>query len=429
MEYVISLIWTGLQLTGIVLFVAAFLSLKRSRKTCLLALAVTCLLMYGYSNMHINPIIIQMISIGVTACLSLYLFEGSWFIHILLSTTGYIFIAITNTVIVYGTSALLGISAEEFMWRKAFYVTVVTLGMLLDVFLAWLLCCLRGTNRLQKIQGKWLLLTMMFPAVSAMILVSVFFNYQDKEDLPGWAVFTSAVLAIANIGILYIVHTLERATMREQEVMLLTKQMDFQAESITALESSYRHQRKATHEFEHHLQTLQNLMEQKQYEMAKDYLQQLRKDRSLRVFCVHSHHPITDAILNQKYQTAQENEIQMHVQVNDLSHIALPTKMLVVLLSNLLDNAIEACQKLPRGREIHCSILADETLYLSIRNTSPAVKITDEGITTSKSEVREHGYGIPAIRYVLEQLGAEYTFHYSDGWFQFVAEIPSIKSE
>lgn len=119
----------------------------------------------------------------------------------------------------------------------------------------------------------------------------------------------------------------------------------------------------------------------------------------------------------------------MHIQVNDLSHITVPTKMLVVLLSNLLDNAIEACQKLSDGREIHCSILDDEALYISIRNTSPAVKITDDGISTSKSETKEHGYGIPAIRYVLEQLHAEYTFHYSDGWFQFVAEIPPMETE
>ena len=429
MEYIISLFWAGLQLIGIVLFVAAFLPQKRSKKASLLPLIVTWLLMYGYSNMSINQVIIQILSISVTVCLSLCLFDGSWFTHILLSTTGYIFIAITNTIVIYGTSAFLGISVEAFVWRKAFYVTVVTLGMLLDVFLAWLLFCFRGANRLQRIQSKWLLLTIMFPVVSVMILISVFFNYQDNEDLPGQAVFMSAVLAIANIGILYIVNTMEKATMREQEVIVLRKQMDFQAESITALESSYRHQRKVTHEFEHHLQALQNLLEQQEYSTANDYLQQLRKDRSLRMFCVNSHHPIADAILNQKYQTAQENGIQMHIQVNDLSHITVPTKMLVVLLSNLLDNAIEACQKLSDGREIHCSILDDEALYISIRNTSPAVKITDDGISTSKSETKEHGYGIPAIRYVLEQLHAEYTFHYSDGWFQFVAEIPPMETE
>jgi hypothetical protein len=43
---------------------------------------------------------------------------------------------------------------------------------------------------------------------------------------------------------------------------------------------------------------------------------------------------------------------------------------------------------------------------------------------TNKSKKREHGYGLPAIRFILEQLHAEYAFDYSDGWFQFVAEIP-----
>lgn len=425
MEYVISLLWTGLQLIGAVLFVAAFLSKKRDTKSFLVCLAFTWLLMYGYSNMNINQEIKQIISIAVTAFMSIYLFEGSWFTHIFLTTTAYIFIIITNTIVIYGTSALLGISMAAFVWRKTFYVTVVTLGMLLDIFLAWLLFHFRGTNRLYRIESKWLLLMILFPAVSVMILISVFFNYQDSEDLPIQAVFVSVVLTIANISILYVVRTMEKATIQEQEVIVLKKQMDFQAESITALESSYRHQRKVTHEFEHHLQALQNLLEHQEYATANQYLQQLQQDRSQRVFCINSHHPIVDAILNQKYQTAKENAIQVHIQVNDLSCITIPTKMLVVLLSNLLDNAIEACQKLPDGREIHCSMLNEEGLYIAVRNTSPAVKITDNGIPTSKNETKEHGYGIPSIRYVLEQLQAEYSFHYSDGWFQFVAEIPS----
>ena len=44
-------------------------------------------------------------------------------------------------------------------------------------------------------------------------------------------------------------------------------------------------------------------------------------------------------------------------------------------------------------------------------------------ILTTKQNAAEHGYGLPAVKYILNQLGAEYTFAYHDGWFQFVAEI------
>ena len=59
----------------------------------------------------------------------------------------------------------------------------------------------------------------------------------------------------------------------------------------------------------------------------------------------------------------------MRVKVNDLSSVSIQTNELVVLLSNLLDNAIEACLKLEQNREIVCSILKEDSIYISIRNT------------------------------------------------------------
>ena len=63
-------------------------------------------------------------------------------------------------------------------------------------------------------------------------------------------------------------------------------------------------------------------------------------------------------------------------------------------------------------------------MYIAIRNTSLPVEILNGKIATSKRSTSEHGYGIPAIKFVLERLNAEYTFEYDEGWFQFVAEIP-----
>ena len=95
-----------------------------------------------------------------------------------------------------------------------------------------------------------------------------------------------------------------------------------------------------------------------------------------------------------------------------------------MLLSNLLDNAIEACQKLEDDKEIVCSILKEDNMYISIRNTSAPVTILHGEIPTTKQNGAEHGYGLQAVKYILNQFEAEYTFAYYDGWFQFVAEIP-----
>ena len=101
----------------------------------------------------------------------------------------------------------------------------------------------------------------------------------------------------------------------------------------------------------------------------------------------------------------------------------IPTDSLCVVLTNLLDNAIEACRRIDGYREIRCYVLYDDGLYISIRNTSEPVEIVDGKIPTSKQDSLSHGFGLMSVGYVLDQLGVEYTFGYQEGWFHFAAEI------
>ena len=140
---------------------------------------------------------------------------------------------------------------------------------------------------------------------------------------------------------------------------------------------------------------------------------------------MNTHHPIVDVILNEKYRLAKEKDIDIRFQVNDLSALKLPTDKLVVLLTNVLDNAVEGCERVPENRRIDCSLLLEENLYFSVVNSSLPVEIRDgKSIRTSKKPYSEHGYGLPAVRHVLEELHGEFAVEYRDGLFHFAAEIP-----
>lgn len=209
----------------------------------------------------------------------------------------------------------------------------------------------------------------------------------------------------------------------DSDALLLKQHMELQKESMNALEQNYRLQRKSTHEFEHHLQVLGDLLKQGETEAACEYLDKLKKNRSMHIMGVNSRHPVVDVILNQKYQLARESDILVQVQVNDLSGLDIPSDSLVVVLTNLWDNAIEACRRIDGCREIFCSILYDDGLYISIRNTSNPVRITDGKIATSKTDPLSHGFGLMSVCYTLDGIGAEYSYGYDEGWFSFVAEI------
>ena len=377
-----------------------------------------------YTNLGIEQIVKQILTVIFFTWVTAVLYKGNGFLYFILALICYIFIAAIDAIVVNCMCGLLHISYDTFIWRKLSYIIITTADKLIAVFFAWLLYRFREKGDLGELRSKWVQLSTLFPTVSAAMLAVLFYTAPQEEDVSfGVAVF-AGVLMVANIAMLYVIESIEKAMEQEQASRMLRQQISIQTENYSALKENYSTQRRATHEFERHVRVIRDLLDQGEYETAQNYVSQLQNDRALRIFCIASNNPVVDVVLNQKYQVAQENGIKMSVKVNDLSSLSIQANDLVVLLSNLLDNAIEACKKVDSQKEIACSILKEDSIYVSIRNTSLPIEIHHGDIPTTKPNSMEHGYGLQAVKYILEQLGAEYTFAYSNGWFQFVTEIP-----
>lgn len=424
MEYVIGALWSGLELFCCFLFNGAFLSSKETSRNCGYKILLIWLFVCIYTNISINHFVKQILTVVVYTALSTILYQGAYGVHLCLVIICYLFITTIDTIAINGMCYLLGISYNTFVWRKFSYITFTTADKLLAVFIAWIIKHSRKKGNLGKQHNKWIKLSVLFPTVSAAMLTILFYTSPRDGDVPIIIVVFAGILMAANVAMIYVINNIEKVSEQEQDLRLLRQQISIQTENYSALKKNYSLQRKSTHEFERHIQVIRDLLDRKEYESAQDYVRQLQADRTLKVFSISSNNPVIDVVLNQKHQVAQENGIKMCVKVNDLSSITIKANELVVLLSNLLDNAIEACLKLDHSKEIACSVLKEDGIYISIRNTSNPVTIIHGEILTTKQNNTEHGYGLPAVKYILNQLEAEYTLAYHNGWFQFVAEIP-----
>lgn len=425
MAYLLNALWSGMELVFFYFSLSAYLPARKSAKQRVVVFALAWVFTIIYTYFAPGQLIKLILTTSMLFAVSIYINSGKWYLHIFYIAIAWTINGLVDTIALYGVSALMCMSVEEFVWMKLLYVVTVCLSKLFSIFLAWIIYRIRKADGNQAIPRRWLLLTLLFPIVSMVMLAVVFVGFQGKSDLSVGAVIFSFFLAVANVAIIYLIGIMEKNTRQLQENALLHQQMEIQADSIVALERSYRNQRKATHEYKNQLQTIYDLLQNEKVADAKAYIQHLQGMQTTRIFAVNSHHPFVDAILNHKYQTAKEKEIDFQIQVNDLSQISIGTDELVVLLSNLLDNAIEACCRVKGRRAIQCSILLDEMLFLSIRNTSNPVTIMGDTIPTSKTPKEEHGYGLSRIQLIMKQLCAEYTFAYENGWFEFVAEFPS----
>lgn len=428
MEYIVSSIWIVLEMLGLFFACKAFLSQRIENRYTLIYFSIAGALIFSISNFQVLPLDNMYFKKGITFAICFVVssinFRGSWYSRLITISLYYFGLGAMDTIMIYGTTTFLGIAVADLVWKKWLYTVVVTTGKCLLLFTAWVLCYFRRKKGNPNLSGKRLLLVTLFPFVSIVMLYTVFDSYSSQEDLSISAVVFSMILVVANIAIIYLTVSLERATRAEQEVALLNQSMALQTENIQSLEKSYRAQRTATHEFKHQLQVIHDLLENGDGAEAMSYIEQLQINQTSRIFAVSTNHPIVDAILNEKYRAAKKSQIDINYRVNDLSNLTIGTDAIVVLLSNLLDNAIEACQRFPGDKMIECTLLLEDGLFLSIRNTSLPVSIVDGEIKTVKEPPTEHGFGLAGVRRILKQLNGEYAIDYAGNWFQFVAEVP-----
>ena len=144
---------------------------------------------------------------------------------------------------------------------------------------------------------------------------------------------------------------------------------------------------------------------------------------------VNTHHAALDALLNQKALVAKNRKI---LTFSFRSMICLRSKSiwwtLPILISNTLDNAIEACEKLPEeDRQIFVQVLLEEdVLFYSVRNRSLPVNVQPGQLpVTTKIPPALHGYGLQNVQTTLRKYHSLYALTYADGWFGFATDLPN----
>lgn len=423
-RYGIRFVWIFLELLSLCLYADSFLRSRWGKKKRLLCLGGIWVVLSVCTCLEEMNTFLPGIALVLAVSWMLLAFQGGWLRRVMVAVLACSLNAVIDGILCILFSLLLGLRFSNPVWQQLIFYIVLTAAELIHLFAAYLIRRFHMPDAAQFVFGKGLFLALLFPALSLILIVIIFYISHSGVDISGSVILTCGVLAFANVVVLYLLDTAERTNKAGTEVMLLNKQMELQTQSILSLEKSYRAQRKAAHEFRHHLQTLRDLLDQGKLDAAKAYVTTLQDTHSTRVLCVNSHHPIVDAILNQKYQAAAERAIDVQMQINDLSKLAIDPERLVVILTNLLDNAIEACERLPGDRQIRCRIVLGDSLFISVSNTALPVEIRENTIKSSKMPREDHGYGLPSICSILDGLNAEYVFNYENGWFRFATEIP-----
>lgn len=227
-----------------------------------------------------------------------------------------------------------------------------------------------------------------------------------------------------NIALVYLLDKLAKWYKVEMENIKLHEQMRYNMQSLQNATEAYQTQRRLTHDFDNKILTIAQMLQHEQQSDALAYVSTLIECDTRSEAMVSTNHSIVDAVFNQKYRQALNQGVVMLFSINDLAMFPLNSDELVTVLSNLLDNALDACLFCPEQKQriIKVKLLLESNLaMISVINTSLPVNICDNDVATSKVNNIEHGYGLKNVKSILYKNGFDLAMHFEDGWFQFTA--------
>ena len=111
----------------------------------------------------------------------------------------------------------------------------------------------------------------------------------------------------------------------------------------------------------------------------------------------------------------------MQVKIDDLSALPMEDEDVVVVLSNLLDNAIEAASQCAVEKIVKVKFVEENDGYiLSVHNTANNnFSYNGKDVVTTKEDKLSHGYGIKNIKTILEKYNYDYAVSNKDGIVSF----------
>ena len=409
------------QLNAFILVENAYLGRGKLRWPVLWA-ELLCVAQIGYTLFWNVPfftgrsILLNMLFLFV----STLFFGGNWSQKLNACMINGVMCLLTENTVCYICAWFLHAPPGE-VWRyvsclAAMVITIAVVGIAAAYYLRrW-----RSRRALEPLQA---LMMSFFPGV-VVVLNIVLMTSGRKEEPTLLNMLLTVGLTVAVLVHIGIVQMFNEQVVQWQNSRFRAQLEQQRAE---ALLDSYTAQRRLTHEFTNHISALSALLEQGDTRGARDYIASVSKTVAAGTTIMDTHNPLLDSILSKKYEEAARRGVTVYFDLCDLKQMPFDSMDMVIVLSNLLDNAIRAAEPaLPP--EVYVRIRkTPEEFLLSVRNrVQEDLDIAEDGrLPHSTKREAGHGMGLANVQQVLQKYGAEYTVSCRDRWFRFTCSIPA----
>lgn len=210
------------------------------------------------------------------------------------------------------------------------------------------------------------------------------------------------------------------------EVQTEMFQRDILGQQYEEIKEIYLNMRGWRHDYHNHIQVMKVQLAMGQLEEMRQYMDGLERDLDSVDTYVKSGNMMTDAILNSKLALAKQKSVNnINCKAVLPETLSIEDVDLCVLLGNLLDNAIEACEKVPEEmRFLRIYMAAKRSqLYVSIQNSAKEeLDFNERNYISTKRGA--HGLGMKRVKAMTDKYEGYLTLANESGIFAAEVTLP-----
>lgn len=232
-----------------------------------------------------------------------------------------------------------------------------------------------------------------------------------------WIFIMSCLVAIITIISIH-----SKYTKKERETVMISLTNELMERNYQQLHKNQRLIAKQVHDFTNHLKTLKGMLD-KDTE-AEQYVCKLLAITYRESKLCHSGCDVIDAIINCKISEATAGHIAFTYKVQLPDPIHISSVDICAVLSNQIDNALEACANIPNQQErfVQVTLWQKETfLFFKVINSVLVNPFIAGNTLISKKKESGHGLGLINIRDTVEKYNGTLDNQFSGNQFISIA--------
>ena len=253
--------------------------------------------------------------------------------------------------------------------------------------------------------------------VTGILFVNIIFNIllivnentiiQLYEQFPVFLGIVPVVAALFYAGILITIVSYQKMIgLQEEKEKYFVEQQQVHAiqERMEEVEQFYHGIRQMKHEMKNHMTNIKGLVRNGSYGDIEQYIDHM--DESMNVFeiTIKTGNTVTDVIVNDKQKAAEKQGIQFQSEFSYPKSDGYNAYDIGVIINNLLQNALEACEKMTEGkRYIYLSGRQKKKFYvINVKNSFEGEVTFDTKtnlpLSTKEKDISLHGIGLSNVK-------------------------------